>query len=154
LNAAVKTLIFFPASTIVNNMNTWGAVPHALQELLVSTSSIQRFERGDTFRPLAQAITNSECISELNFSNCIFHDQSSVAQFRSILENKRNLTSLCLLSCRFDGGHIHENTVSSLFYFERYLYYDALNSGVVIFWRGSFREFNLRPCFGRSERAS
>jgi len=48
---------------------------------------------------LAQAITSSECVSELVFEQCEFHDQSSIAQLQSILQNKHNLTSLCLKRC-------------------------------------------------------
>ena len=81
------------------------AAAHALQHLLESTTSIQRVEwehasfSENQFRPIAQAMTSSECVSELKFSWVRFHDGASVAQFRSILQNKRNLTVLCLYRC-------------------------------------------------------
>ena len=66
------------------------------------------------FRPIAQAIINSECVSELKLSWVRFHDRNSLAQLQSILLNKRNLTSLCLHECHFGGGQVHEDIISIL----------------------------------------
>ena len=115
LNTSVKTFIFSPCESFSD------AAAHALQHLLESTTSIQRFEllneaslREMLLRPIAQAITGSECISELRFLWCRFRDRNSFAQLQSILQNKRNLTSLCLHGCRFDGGQVHEDIISIL----------------------------------------
>ena len=116
-NTSVKTFIFSPTSDFTN---TSDVVSHALQELLESTTSIQRFELessvfyGDAFRPIAQAITGSECVSELKFVGSRFEDQSSLAQFRSILQNKRNLTSLRLTHCGFGRGQVDGDITSIL----------------------------------------
>jgi len=115
-NVSLKTFIFTPIST--TNMSD--ATSHALQRLLESTTSILRFElitsgcSGNTFHPIAQAIAGSECVSELKFLLVGFLDRSTVAQFRSILQNKRNLTSLCLQHCTFNGEAIHGDIVSIL----------------------------------------
>ena len=90
----------------------------ALQRLLESTTSIQRFElialqlRGDTFLPIAHAITRSESVSELKFEDCQFQNQSSLAPLQSILQNKHNLTTLCLQYCNFVGEQVHEDIIS------------------------------------------
>jgi len=63
---------------------------------------------------IAQAIINSESVSELKFLQCRFHGQNSIAQLRSILQNKRNLTSLCLHGCSFGGAQVHEDIISIL----------------------------------------
>ena len=83
------------------------AVSHAIQQLFESNTSIQTFELtctdfgGENFHLLTQAIIGSNCVSELKFVLCQFGDEeSSTAQFRSILQNKRNLTGLCLRSLR------------------------------------------------------
>ena len=115
MNTTVKTFIFSAATHFSD------ATAHALQRLLDSTTSIQRFELrnemnfvGRLFGPIAQAITNSECVSELKFWWVRFQDQSSIAQLQSILQNKRNLTALCLHYCNFGGGQIHEDIISIL----------------------------------------
>ena len=94
-NTAVKTLIV--------EGHLPDATSHALHQLLQSTTSIQNigfhdiaFSSESLFRPIAQAITSKECVSGLKFTLCRFSDQSSIAQFRSILQNKRNLSALCL----------------------------------------------------------
>ena len=112
INTSVKTFIFSPMESFSS------AVSHALQELLASTTSIQRFELqlslfyGDTFRPIAQAITSSECVFELKISLSTFEDQSSITEFRSIVQNKRNLTSLCLHHCSFGREQVHGDIIS------------------------------------------
>ena len=112
LNTAVKTFIFSAATF-------FGCIVPCSSTLLDSTTSIQRFELRNEmsfverlFRPIAQAITNSECVSELKFWWVRFQDQSSIAQLQSILQNKRNLTSLCLHYCSFGGGQVHEDIIS------------------------------------------
>jgi len=97
------------------------ATSHALQHLLESTTSIQKFElRHATFSErqfslIAQAIINSEFVSELKFSYIRFEDRINLAQLRGILQNKRNLTSLCFECCDFFGeGQIHRDILSFL----------------------------------------
>ena len=113
-NVSLKTFFFSPTFPFS------GAASHALQHLLESTTSIQRVEweyayfSENQFRPIAQAIINSECVSALKFSRVGFHDGGSIAQLRSILLNKRNLTSLCLHKCYFVGGQVHEDIISIL----------------------------------------
>ena len=116
-NISVKSFIFSPGSTT----NISDATSHALQQLLVSTTSIQRFELRlvaftdeQPFRPIAQGIINSECVAELKLSDCLFHDGDNFAQLQSILQEKRNLTSLCLHDCRFGGGQVREAILSFL----------------------------------------
>ena len=82
----------------------------AIQQLLESTTSIQHFEiafatfRGDEFRLVAQGLIHSGTICKLKFTFCRFQEED---QFRSILQNKQNLTDLCLDRCTFIGGNIH-----------------------------------------------
>jgi len=114
-NTSVKALIFSPASSTTNTLDE---VSHALQELLESTTSIQRFELfdisfgGDTFRPISQAIANNGSVPELKLLDCKFHSENSTARFRSALQNNQNLTTLCLDSCDFGGGQVHEDIIS------------------------------------------
>ena len=135
INTSVKTFVFSPGVFFSD------ASSHALQHLLESTTSIQEFElqqevfRGERLiRPIAQAITSSECVSKLKFLHCRFEGQSSIAQFQSILQNKRNLTSLCLHTCNFGGGQClwghHLNVVA-----DRDHCYDALNSRFIGLWK-------------------
>ena len=111
-NVCLKTLIF--------SLSISDAASHAIHQLLGSkTSMIQRLEWHQVtfsderlFRPIAQGIINSECVSELKLSWCQFQGQNCIAQLRSILQNKRNLTTLCLCHCRFDGGQVHHDLIS------------------------------------------
>jgi len=86
----------------------------AIQQLLESTTTIQSFELtcpifvGENFRLLAQAIIGSKHVSDLKLSYCQFTDEESLAHFRSILQNKQNLTSLCLNNCTFSGGQVQQ----------------------------------------------
>ena len=111
LNTAVKTLIFSPEQA------HFGATSHAIQSLLESTTSIQtcRFKDANfsaaMFRPIAQAITDSECVSELSFTSVGFQE---TVQLRSILLNKQNLTALCLSYCNFGRGQVHGDIISML----------------------------------------
>jgi len=113
-NAFLKTLIFSL------RRNESGAIFHGLQRLLESTTSIKRLDldrtqfRGDMFQPISQGIINSECVSELKFSSCQFQGQNCIAQLRSTLQNKRNLTSLCFTCCSFGGKEVHEDIISIL----------------------------------------
>ena len=122
-NIFLKTFIFFPASSSTEASEASeisDATSFALHQLLESTTSIQKFELGHTtfserqFPLIAQAITSSECVSKLKFWQCRFEGQSIIAQLRSILQNKRNLTSLCLDSSVFDGGQIYGDIISIL----------------------------------------
>ena len=118
INTSVKTFIFtFPIF-----LNISDATSHAIQQLLESTTSIQRFElqhqrfRGESlFRPVAQGIIKSECVSELKLSDCEFEDRESFAQqLQSILQNKQNLKTLCLDFCDFGRGQVHGDIISML----------------------------------------
>jgi len=119
--AAIPILESLRSNTSVKMLSLEGTgsdeTSHALQELLASTTSIQRFElRYSLFadesliRPIAQAITRSESVSELKFEECYFHQRN----IQSILQNKRNLSSLSLLSCDFNGGQLHGDIISTL----------------------------------------
>jgi len=109
-NVSLKTFVF--SSTSFSD-----AASHALHQLLESTTSIQRFELGQTtfsdeqFCLIAQGIISSECISELRFMWCGFWD---FAQHQSILHNKQNLSSLCLRECNFVRGQVHGDIISTL----------------------------------------
>ena len=135
LNTSVKTFIFYP--TFAPNVSD--ASSHALNQLLISTTSIQRFELTFNTRfsvgllpSNAQAIVNSGSVSELKFLDCEFNSENT-AQFRSILHNKRNLTTLCLHGCNF-VGEVYEDIVSLVsrpdsllrcFEFQRMYYFQA-----------------------------
>ena len=115
-NVSLKHFMFLPCGSFSD-----AALSHGeLQGLLESTTSIQKFELGHAtfserqFSSIAQAITGSECVSELKFLRCTFRDQSSTAQFRSILQNKQNLTSLCLAYCNFGREQVHGDIISIL----------------------------------------
>ena len=92
----------------------------AIQQLLESTTSIEHFEvrerhfSRDEFHPVSQGIVNSRSVSKLTFKSCDFSDIQSTALFRSILQNKRNLTSLCLNDCNFSGAGVPETVISTL----------------------------------------
>ena len=156
INTSVKTFIFSHSS----NTNVSDATLHALHQLLESTTSIQRFEwenascSATQFCPIAQAITSSESLSELKLFACAFTDREAEAPFRSILQDKRNLSSLCLHHCNFGGGQVHEDYHLSLLLrpdsplrcFEFWI--------MMIIWKKHFRTFNSRTCFEPSKRAS
>jgi len=112
-NTSLKTVLISPRGSFSDE------AAHALQCLLESMTSIQRFElraavfRDERwFRPIAQGITSSECVSELIFRLCSFPNQSSIAQLQSILQNKRNLSALCLQYCSFAEVQVHEDIIS------------------------------------------
>ena len=112
-NTSVKTLVF-------SGVPFSDAAAHALQHVLESTTSIQRFELQNEatfseilFRPLAQGIINSECVSELKLSWCRFENQS-ITDLRSILQNRLNLTSLCLHHCSLGRGQVHGDIITLL----------------------------------------
>ena len=101
----------------VGNFST--ATAQAIQQLFESTTSIQTTDlassfKGEEFCLVAQGIISSRSLSELKLSHCQFMDEQSAALFRDILQNKRNLTSLCLDNCKFTGGDVHATVISSL----------------------------------------
>jgi len=111
-NETLKSFAFSPNSVYFSDAGS-----HALQQLLESTTSIQRFELSAAFlRPaIAQGITSSECVSELVFSTITFWgDRNSLAPLQSILQNKRNLTYLCFHECHIGGGQVLEDIISIL----------------------------------------
>jgi len=116
-NTAVKTLNFSPTNFYLS-----AEMSLALQHLLDSTTLIHRFEweeftfsdEQQLFRPIAQGIINNESVSELKFFDVRFLGLSSLAQLQSILQNKQNLTSLCMHFCRFVGRQVHEDIISFL----------------------------------------
>ena len=87
-NVFLKTINFTPAYSAAEVLD---ATSHALQHLLESTTSIQKFELGHAtfserqFPLITQAITGSECISELKFLQFGFQDRNNFAQLQSIL---------------------------------------------------------------------
>ena len=97
---------------------------HAMHQLLESTTSIARFElisvifsSGEMFRPVAQSLIRSASVSALKFELCFFSNEESTAVFRSILQEKRNLTSLSFFHCFFTGGtegQVHDAIISTL----------------------------------------
>ena len=102
------------------NANFSNAGFSAIQQLLESSTSITRFVlcgytnfSGETFRPVAQGLIQSQSVCDVTFTVCHFRDEESTAQFRSILQEKRNLASLCLESCSF-SGQVHDATISAL----------------------------------------
>jgi len=111
-NVSLKTFIFYsnPARNLSDETS------HAIHQILGSKTSIQRLEWSEATLSdeIAQGITYSESVSELKFSWCRFEDQSNFAHFRSILQNKRNLTSLFLDRCSFGRGQVHEDVISIL----------------------------------------
>ena len=117
INTSVKTFIW--KGYVWDDVWTDETGP-ALQRLLESTTSIQRFElialqfSSDTFRPIAHAITRSESVSELKFEECQFQERNSSAPLQSILQNKHNLTTLCLYDCHFGAGQVHRDSIISI----------------------------------------
>jgi len=98
------------------------AASSSIQHLFESTTSIQRFELEEVgfwgrrlFRPIAQGIINSECVSELKLYECQFWDRENFAQLQGILQNNHKLTALYLQHCDFfRGGLVHEAIASAL----------------------------------------
>jgi len=93
----------------------------AIQQLLESSTSITRFVlcgymefSGATFRPMAQGLIQSQSICDVILRGCQFSDEESTALLRSILQEKRNLASLCLKSCSFNGRRVDDATISAL----------------------------------------
>ena len=94
------------------------ATSHAMHQLLESSTSIMQFHleqvfiRGETLRPIAQGLIQSQSVCELNFSLCLFRETAAV--FRSILQEKRNLVSLRLDHCVFQFFQVLDAIISSL----------------------------------------
>jgi len=111
-NVSLKIFMFLPCRL--------DAMSDALQELLESTISIQRFDfigttfNGEMFRPIAQSLIQSPIVCELKLTRCVFNGANSTAQFGSVLRNKRNLTSLSVESCGFDSSQFQGDIVSAL----------------------------------------
>ena len=108
-------------SLLIGGVSFPDATARAIQQLLQSTASIETFglagpsfNNGDMFPSIAQHLIRSPVVCMLKFSICRFRDEESTALFRSILQNKQNLTSLCLDNCSFIGGEVHETIVSTL----------------------------------------
>ena len=115
------------------------AASHAIQHILESTTSIQRFEFREAsftgeqlFCPIAQAIINSECMSELKFWLCKFEDRESFAQLQGILQNKQNLTTLCFEYCNFGEGQVHGDIISIVSQPDSRLRCFEFQSGVIV----------------------
>ena len=53
-------------------------------------------------------------MSKVKFRWCTFVLQNSIAQLQSVLQNKQNLTGLCLDHCDFIGGRVYEDVISAL----------------------------------------
>jgi len=93
---------------------------HAMHQLLESSTSIAQFDftsvtfSGEMFRPVAQSLIQSPMVCALVFHFCQFRNEESTVLFRSILQEKRNLASLGLHLCTFEGGQVHDAIISSL----------------------------------------
>jgi len=117
---ASTTLKTLHISTGLSTRRITGAVSSAIQQLLESTTTIARFEIGMEISassrmnlpgPIAQGIIRSTSVSELKLLGFQFVEEESAAHFRNIINNKPNLTSLCLHSCV--GGPIFREAVTS-----------------------------------------
>ena len=121
-SCAIPILQALQSNAFLRNLETYGtfsdAASHAMQQLSESTTCITQFYlnyavfRGESLRPIAQGLIQSQIVRELNFSYCFFYE--SIAIFRSILQEKRNLTSLSLDNCAFDGREVHDIIISTL----------------------------------------
>ena len=128
-----------------------------IQQFLESTASIQTFglggtsfeNNGDTLRTIAQSLIQSPVVCGLELFYCHFRDEESTALFRSILQNKQNLTSLCLDLCTFSGGQVHENIVSTLLRPDSPLRTFELRRSAM-----HCRTVDSRTCFEPSRKAS
>ena len=121
---AIPILQGLRANTSVNSLSIGGescsdATAGAIQQLLQSTVSIEtfglrgpRFINGDMFPSVAQHLIRSPIVCVLKFSHCQFRDEECAALFRGILQNKQNLTGLCLERCVFSG--VHADIISAL----------------------------------------
>jgi len=115
-NDFLKTLVIGVAGNFSN------ATTLAIQHFLESTASVQTFGLGgvrlnnnsDMFRAIAQSLIQSPVVCGLEFWYCHFCDEESTALFRSILQNKQTLASLCLEHCSYSGGQVNETIVSIL----------------------------------------
>jgi hypothetical protein len=82
----------------------------AIQSLLESTSTLEGFEltlggiNEDKFGPIAQGLINSESVTDVKFDHCLFRDKGSTVLFKSILQSKSNLRSLCICGCKVQQG--------------------------------------------------
>jgi hypothetical protein len=96
----------------------------ALQNLLESTTTIERFEldlrlvhgEADSFRPIAQGLIQSVTVTDVSLVRCRFDSQEEVLVLNSILETKSNLKSLVFKSCRVhqDGQKEFQFAIYSL----------------------------------------
>jgi len=104
-NTSVKDFTF---SCSGYGQNFSDVASHALHQLLDASTSIQSLTlqgmhfSGDMLHSVAQSLIQSQIICELMFSNCNFHSENSTAQFRSVLQNKQNLTALSVHACHFN----------------------------------------------------
>jgi hypothetical protein len=79
--------------------------PDSVKHLLESTASIETFVSTDfihgeeNFLPIAQGLFNSEPVTDIEFLNCDFC--GSGLHFKSILQSKPNIRSLCVDNCYF-----------------------------------------------------
>ena len=109
------------SSLLIGGLSFPDATAGAIQQLLQSTVSIEtfglcgtNFNNGDMFPSIAQQLIQSPIVCVLQFLYCHFRDEESAALFRGILQNKQNLTWLCLDHCTFSGGLVPANIVSVL----------------------------------------
>jgi hypothetical protein len=79
----------------------------AVKRLLESTFSVAvfklraRFKNGDEFRPIAQGLINSQSVTDIHFDRCEFDDEGCTLLFKSVLQSKPNIRSLCVHGCGF-----------------------------------------------------
>ena len=94
VNGTLRTLIFKMYYGYVLNPE----ISSLMQNILESTTSIQRFElagsySGSTFGPLALGLIASTSVSDIKFGFCRFVDGGSI-HLQNIIRNKTNLTCL------------------------------------------------------------
>ena len=113
-NTSVNSLIF-------GGLSLPDTTAGAIQQLLQSTVSIDTFgfcgtsfNNGDMFPSIAQQLIQSPIVCVLQFLYCHFRDEEYAALFRGILQNKQNLTWLCLDHCTFSGGPVPADIISAL----------------------------------------
>lgn len=96
------------------------AATHTVRRLVESTTTIEGFELAhcisgvETFRQIAEGLINSESVTDIKLENCRFNVEGSAIIFKSILESKTNLRSLCLRGCQVYRRALSATTFTNL----------------------------------------
>jgi hypothetical protein len=81
-----------------------------LRVLLESTATMVKVKLSEfrfkavSFLPLMQGLINSENITDVDFTKCIFDGEESTLLFKSILRSKSNVRALSIRACNMHGG--------------------------------------------------